>query len=408
MNYDIAIIGAGLTGSATAALLAKQGFKVILLDKGTGLNFHLSETLLVQDLTLLDSLGITNQIANTYHYEMVCYYLDKDARQKVRISHTFDKSYTDGTYLVRVDREKFDKTLLDCAIKNGVVYRPCCEIKNIDFTENATEIFYNHASNNCKISAKFIVDASGKSSLLANKLNLKSQIKKLDDRVTIFSHFESEAIRSGLESHAIYITEIKNGYIFIAPLPGNRFSVGLVLSEQAQGNFTSSEEIFFSLIKETPWINRSVLDSHQVLPVITANNHSYLCKNLLTNKYALVGEAAAFRDPFLCNGISANLKIVEKTVEAIVAIFSNISAHPAYTETYENDVNIILENQTKKLLSWIDSYSLKLSVQGLADPHIPYGIPYFLLSAFKSSNESCVSSINLMNAARKTFSEQIS
>ena len=59
---DVAVIGGGPAGSTAAALLARQGHRVIALEKAHHPRFHIGESLLPMNLPLFERLGVLDKV----------------------------------------------------------------------------------------------------------------------------------------------------------------------------------------------------------------------------------------------------------------------------------------------------------------------------------------------------------
>src|SRR5712675_1296382 len=59
---DVLVIGGGPAGSTAAALLAREGRDVIVVEKDSHPRFHIGESLLPRNLAILDQLGVRDQI----------------------------------------------------------------------------------------------------------------------------------------------------------------------------------------------------------------------------------------------------------------------------------------------------------------------------------------------------------
>ena len=59
---DVLVVGGGPAGSTCAALLAKKGFDVIMLEKEEHPRFHIGESLLPANMPLLERLGVAEEI----------------------------------------------------------------------------------------------------------------------------------------------------------------------------------------------------------------------------------------------------------------------------------------------------------------------------------------------------------
>src|SRR4249920_186848 len=61
-DCDIVVVGGGPAGATIATLLARQGRRVVLLEKASHPRFHIGESLLPASVPLLERLGVRAQI----------------------------------------------------------------------------------------------------------------------------------------------------------------------------------------------------------------------------------------------------------------------------------------------------------------------------------------------------------
>src|SRR5215212_8695799 len=121
-SYDVIIIGGGPAGATSALLLARQGFKVVVLEKAKFPRFHIGESILPQNFPLVQELGLEPALRRLPH-------LDKygaefgmgDDPNTTRFN--FDAALIPGSRTFNIERAHFDKMLMDEARAAGAEVR---------------------------------------------------------------------------------------------------------------------------------------------------------------------------------------------------------------------------------------------------------------------------------------------
>ena len=164
-----------------------------------------------------------------------------------------------------------------------------------------------------------IIDASGQSTLIANRLGLKEYYPELK-KAAIWGYFDG-AIRAGgdnPEVTCILHTESKDAWFWYIPLGDGTVSVGLVGDNDfllKRGG--SPQKTFDEEMKKCPGIRRRLIDAKLVGKLNVAKEFSYSTKEQAGNGWVLVGDAGGFLDPIYSSGVFLALKSGMMAGEAV-------------------------------------------------------------------------------------------
>jgi len=206
VKYDVAVLGSGIAGSTLAAILGRQGFRVLLLEKGTHPRFAVGEAMQPQSSMLMWILGErfdVPEIQNISSTERILEHVTKNCgvkktfgflyheegkRQDPAKAHLLIPPATPLVSESHLFREDIDHYLVKAAIKYGADYRDKTDVQ--DFTINEDGVVL-HTTAGEELHARFLVDGSGHKSVVANKFGLRQEVPDLRTQSrTIFTHMK--------------------------------------------------------------------------------------------------------------------------------------------------------------------------------------------------------------------------
>src|SRR3954469_9520587 len=179
--YDVAIIGGGPAGSTAAALLARAGRRVLVLERDKFPRFHIGESLLPFSMQVFTRLGLHEKFAKAG-------FMDKFGGEMYGacggdgVKFYFEDGFraqTDRSY--QVTRADFDKLLLDHAAESGAEVREETSVDSIEFSNESATLKISRKNNGTpeEIRSRYLIDASGRNSLLSAKFKLKKNYEHL-------------------------------------------------------------------------------------------------------------------------------------------------------------------------------------------------------------------------------------
>lgn len=307
---DVVIIGAGPSGAVAAALLAKQGRRVEVVERQHFPRFSIGESLLPQSMVFLEEAGLADAVhaAGFQCKDGASFYW----RGAYTAIHFPDKSTPGPGTTYQVRREVFDTVLARGAAAQGA---------NISFGEEviafesdgtgAAVTVRNEAGTERRIEARFALDASGFGRVLSRLLKLE-QPSDFPSRHAVYCHVRDNISDGEFDRDKILISVHPTNpeiWYWLIPLADGLSSIGAVGPEADIQNAGATEhERLFHLLGEVDYLAETLRNAEVVRPTSTIGGYSCNVRSLVGPSYALLGNAAEFLDPVFSSGVTIALK----------------------------------------------------------------------------------------------------
>jgi flavin-dependent dehydrogenase len=316
---DVLIIGAGPSGSTSAALVRKAGYSPLIVEKESFPRFVIGESLLPRCMDLLEQAGMLEAVrARGYMVKHGAVFRHNDKT----CSFDFGSGFTQGwKYTYQVPRDDFDLTLAREVERQGVDILWNTTVGSVDFSgDRPVAIATGAGGEQLRVKAGFVLDASGYGRVLPRllKLDLPSS---LPVRQSIFTHVTGDIRPEGVEEGKIWICILpENSWLWIIPFSNGKTSVGIV----ARPGFIDSlpgqgldEKLRAGFSLENNAAAR-LADARFSFPVKSIVGYSAGVKQFTGKGFALLGNATEFLDPVFSSGVTLALESANRAAGVLI------------------------------------------------------------------------------------------
>ena len=334
-KYDIAIIGTGIGGATLAAILARQGLKVIVFEGGTHPRFTIGESM------ILETSEVMRALAEFYDVPELAYFSSENYYNLVGTSHGVKRHFSFLHHLsgenqniknslqavipklpygheMHIYRQDSDYFLTSVAVSYGADILQGTPVRDIKIEPEDVEIITDKR----KYSAKYIVDAGGMNSILAEKTGWRNRNLRAYSR-TIYTHmidvpcFNDIGASRKSYGHPFSFSEgtlhhvFNGGWLWVIPFNNHAratnplCSVGLQLDPRIHPVRTdlTAEEEFHSFIEDFPDIKKQFINARAVRAWNRTERLQYSSDHVVGDRFALLAHAAGFIDPLYSKGL---------------------------------------------------------------------------------------------------------
>ena len=217
---DVLVVGGGPAGSTIASLLAQQQRHVVVLEKERFPRFHIGESLLPLNLPLFERLGVADEVRRIGVYKPGAE-LISDAHEAAGTFRFSDNPYLSVGYSYQVRRAEFDKLLLDNSRRLGAEVREEVRVTNVVLNKGQRPRItaVDEKGSKTEWFPSFLVDATGRDTLLSGQLGLK-RIDKQNNTAAVFGHFRNVPRRPGDKAGMITVYLFDHGWFWMIPPAG--------------------------------------------------------------------------------------------------------------------------------------------------------------------------------------------
>jgi len=280
---DVVIIGGGPAGSTAASFLAMKGQRVTLLEKEKFPREHVGESLLPFCYKTFEALGVLDELKRYFVRKPTVRFTTIDGTRST--NWCFNDVIKNESFLsFQVDRKVFDMILLDNSRRHGAQVREQTMVNDVQFDKERDVVVVTATGPDGEKQtheARFLVDASGRSTFMATKNNWCESNKGFE-RTALWTHFiDVKNMIGGLQegsSLIVYLGGEKRGWIWVFPLERNRITAGVVMDSfylrhrkrelVANGSKNWQHDLFFQELKESPFVSKIIDGAKPMMSIL--------------------------------------------------------------------------------------------------------------------------------------------
>lgn len=326
-HCDIAIVGAGPAGAASARRLAQAGCRVVLLERSRFDGPRVGESLAPNVQPLLTELDVWQQFIDLQPLPSY------GTRSVWGEAAAAEQSYLQTPYLCgwHVDRLSFDRMLAGSAAAAGAeLILGIQNLRCVTDSQRGFILSFEDSDRFVQLRADFVVDASGRGSFVARKLGAQSIV--FDRLVGVAAQFEN--VRAG-ECPYTLVETTPDGWWYSAPA-GNVSTATILMTDGdlicGQGTKELSQ---WRNALERAHLTSASVDSCELKwgpRVFSAVSQRLRRSDDNRGRWLAVGDASLAVDPISGSGV---VRALQTSKEAAETVLSTLAGNETAIASYE-------------------------------------------------------------------------
>jgi flavin-dependent dehydrogenase len=312
-KIDVAIVGGGPAGAATALALTHAGHSAVVVERSRYDTVRIGETLPPNARVPLTQLGVWERFAREDHAP--AYGIRSIWGQAEPYTNDFIfNPYGNGWH---IDRRRFDAMLVGAACEAGAIVHQGAQLTSCEQDpQGHWRITLTCADEPHTYATRLLVDATGRASTIARRQG--AQRLAVDRLVGAFGFFSPCTPHIHADSFTL-IEAVEDGWWYSAWLPDARFVVACLSDSDLLANLTGLRNLsgFTQQVQRAPHTHaRLAAYTLEAAPRVVGAQ-SYRMSQVVGRDWLAVGDAALAMDPLSGQGIYHALQMGLRAAHAI-------------------------------------------------------------------------------------------
>ncbi|HEV8564381.1 MAG TPA: NAD(P)/FAD-dependent oxidoreductase [Actinomycetota bacterium] len=364
-DYDVVIVGGGPSGAVLGSLLAQAGRRALIIERDIHPRDHVGESLTPSTNFIWKEIGFLEKIedAGFVHKPGACWTAPRAPEDKfLAISlGEFPPPGAFQRFTYNVERDAFDTLLLRHAHEQGCKVIQGVTVRRVLFDGDRAVGVRAEVMDGWErdVTARFVVDATGRRCLLAKQLGLVEKDPEFN-QFAIYSWFRGLAPHPpGHEGYLfLHFLGLERAWGWQIPMRNGVTSVGVVTDKaDFQKSGKTHDEFFDSLVCRSKAFTHYMRDAERIRPWWIEGDYTYKVNRLSGPGWVMIGDSFRFVDPIFSTGVDIATYSSLYAFQAIDAVLGGDEEASARVE-YERRV-------TGGVDAWYQLISLFYRLQNL-------------------------------------------
>ncbi|WP_433458030.1 NAD(P)/FAD-dependent oxidoreductase [Micromonospora sp. CA-248212] len=349
--FDVVVIGSGLAGSTLAACLAANGAHTLVIDAGTHPRFAVGESTIPYTsmaMRLISERYGVPEIKYLSTFESVYAHINTTGGVKRNFGFVYqrpgEQQRPEEANMFQIPkilntenhffRQDIDNFMLTVAAKYGAVIRQQTRIAGVQVDEDGVTLDVGPGA---PVRARYLVDASGFRSALAEQFDLREEPTRLEHHSrSLFTHMVGvrpyddfaprETYGNPTRWHEGTLHHIfEGGWMWVIPFDNHPRSTNDLCSVGVQFDprrypvpDCSPEEEFRQFLDRYPGIAQQFTNATPVREWVRTGRLQYSPKKTVGYRWCLMSHAAGFVDALFSRGLSNTMEIINALTQRLL------------------------------------------------------------------------------------------
>jgi flavin-dependent dehydrogenase len=360
-STDVVVIGGGPAGSTVSTLLAQHGCKVQLFERDRFPRFHIGESLIPETYWVLQRLNMLDKMkASGFVKKFSVQFVNSQGKESAPF-YFHDNKPHECSQTWQVIRSQFDMMMLDNAREHGVsVHQPARVLEVLFERDRAVGVRVQTEDGSTReVRAKVVVDASGQSTMLQNRLKLRVWDPVLN-KGAIWTYWEGAYRDTGRDEGATVViqTTNKKGWWWYIPQHDNTVSLGVVAPfDYLFKGRGSHEQVYNEEVAACPAVQKRIVGAKRATGYFATKDYSYRSRQVAGDGWVLIGDAFGFLDPLYSSGVLLALKSGQLAADAIAEGLAKNDVSAAQLGRWGEGYNKGVDRMRRLVCEYYDGFS---------------------------------------------------